>query len=59
MPLPELIPVLETGKRHQAAFFNELYLVGADDLTLDKRFACLSQTGVNLLLQRWSTTTAE
>jgi hypothetical protein len=53
MPLPELIPSLETGKRHQAAFFDEPYLVGPDDLALDKRLACLSQTGVNLLLQRW------
>lgn len=53
MPLPELIPSLETGKRHQAAFFDELYLVGPDDLALDERLACLSQTGVNLLLQRW------
>lgn len=53
MPLPELIPALDTGKRHQAAFFDEPYLVGPDDLGLDKRIACLSQTGVNLLLQRW------
>lgn len=53
MPLPELIPALDTGRRHQAAFFDEPYLVGPDDLALDKRIACLSQTGVNLLLQRW------
>ncbi|MGH3972238.1 MAG: hypothetical protein ACRDS9_02770 [Pseudonocardiaceae bacterium] len=53
MPLPELIPALDTGRRHQAGFFDEPYLVGPDDLTLDKRIACLSQTGVNLLLQRW------
>lgn len=53
MPLPELIPTAETGKRHQAAFFDELYLVRSADLALDKRIACLSQTGVNLLLQRW------
>lgn len=53
MPLPELIPALETGRRHQAAFFDEPYLIGPDDLALEKRIACLSQTGVNLLLQRW------
>lgn len=53
MPLPELIPALQTGRRHQAAFFDEPYLVGPDDLALEKRIACLSQMGVNLLLQRW------
>ncbi len=53
MPLPELVPAVETGRRHQAAFFDELYLVAADDLAADKRSACLSQMGVNLLLQRW------
>lgn len=53
MPLPESIPAVDTGRRHQAAFFDEPYLVGPDDLALDKRIACLSQTGVNLLLQRW------
>lgn len=53
MPLPELIPAVETGKRHQAAFFEEPYLVRSDDLTLDKRITCLSQMGVNMLLQRW------
>lgn len=53
MPLPELIPTLETGRRHQAAFFDEPYLVSPDDLMPDKRIAYLSQTGVNLLLQRW------
>lgn len=53
MPLPELIPDVETGRRHQAAFFDELYLLGSDDLPMDKRIACLSQTGVNRLRQRW------
>ncbi len=53
MPLPELITALETRRRHHAAFFDEPYLVDPDDLSLDKRIACLSQTGVNLLLQRW------
>jgi hypothetical protein len=53
MPLPELVPAVETGKRNQAAFFDELYLVGPGDLDLNKRIACLSQAGVNLLMQRW------
>lgn len=53
MPLPDLNPSVTSGKRHQAAFFDEPYLVGPDDLDLGKRIACLSQTGVNLLLQRW------
>lgn len=53
MPLPLLHPELTTGKRDQTALFDELYLVGPDDLDPDKRVACLSQTGVNLLLQRW------
>lgn len=53
MPLPDLNPGVTSGKRHQAAFFDEPYLVGPDDLDLDKRVACMSQTGVNLLLQRW------
>jgi hypothetical protein len=53
MPLPELIPTVESGRRRQAAFFDEPYLVSPDDLAVDRRIACLSQTGVNLLLQRW------
>lgn len=54
MPLPELVPTVTSAKRHQTAFFDSLYLVGADELDPDKRIACLSQTGVNLLLQRWT-----
>ena len=50
MPLPDLNPSVTTRNRHQAAFFDEPYLVGPDDLDLNKRVACLSQTGVNLLL---------
>lgn len=53
MPLPDLNPSVTSGKRHRAAFFDEPYLIGPNDLDLDKRVACLSQTGVNLLLQRW------
>lgn len=53
MPLPGLIPTLESARRDQAAFFDELYLVSSDELALEKRIAVLSQAGVNLLLQRW------
>lgn len=51
MPLPDLIPTVTSGRRSQAAFFDELYLVSPERLT--SRIACLSQLGVNLLLQRW------
>lgn len=53
MPLPELVPTLASAKRHQAAFFDAPYMIGPDALNLDKRIACLSPIGVNLLLQRW------
>lgn len=51
MPLPDLRPNVETGKRHQAADFDKLELVAPEDLT--DRIASLSPFGVNLLLQRW------
>lgn len=51
MPLPDLIPTVTSGRRNQAALFDTLYLVAPD--TLGDRIACLSQLGVNLLLQRW------
>ncbi len=53
MPLPDLIPTVTSGKRHQAAFFDEPYLVERGALELDSRIACLSLNGVNLLLRRW------
>ncbi len=53
MPLADLVPTVTSGKRHQAAFFDELYLVGPDQLDLQQRVACLSHLGVNLLFQRW------
>lgn len=51
MPLPDLFPDVEGRRRHQAAFFDQLHLTEARALT--QRVACLSQFGVNLLLQRW------
>lgn len=53
MPLPELHPGVDSTKRHQAAVFDQPLLVGPDDLDIEKRVACLSQIGVNLLMQRW------
>lgn len=53
MPLPDLIPDASTDKqRHQAAWFDRLYLVAPDQL--GDRIACLEPIGVNLLLQRWT-----
>lgn len=52
MPLPDLKPDKVKG-RHFAAHFKKLWLVADKDFDLSKRIACLSQTGVNLLLQRW------
>ncbi|MCA1603019.1 MAG: hypothetical protein LC776_15755 [Acidobacteria bacterium] len=52
MPLPSLFTSVDSGRRHQAALFDELYLVDPDKLR-DKRVACMSQFGVNVLLQRW------
>lgn len=52
MPLPELLPSVTSGRRNQAALFDELYLVEPEKLR-GRRVAVLSQFGVNLLLQRW------
>lgn len=51
MPLPNLYPTFTSGRRHQAAFFDQFYLVPPTDL--GSRIACLSPFGVNLLLQRY------
>lgn len=51
MPLPDLRPEMDTNARNQAANFDNLYTVSPSLLT--SRIACLSQFGVNLLLQRW------
>jgi hypothetical protein len=53
MPLPELLPSVDTDERHQAAIFNEIYLASSESLGAGTRVACLSHLGVNLLLQRW------
>ena len=51
MPLPDLRPSVESGKRHQAADFDNLHMANSADLT--ERVACLAPVGLNLLLQRW------
>lgn len=51
MPLPDLRPEVTSQARHQAANFDNLYMVPPDVLTT--RSASLSPLGVNLLLQRW------
>ena len=51
MPLPDLMPSVDFGKRNQAAFFDDTFHVHRDELR--SRVACLSLRGVNLLIQRW------
>lgn len=51
MPLAELI--VDGTPPHYAAFFVDHQLVTAESLDLNRRVACMSQQGVNLLLQRW------
>jgi hypothetical protein len=49
MPLPEMTG----GELHYVASFTSIYLAIPDSLMAANRVACLSPTGVNLLLQRW------
>lgn len=51
MPLPDLYPQYESGRRHAGAFFDHTHHVHPDDLT--DRVACLSLPGMNILMQRW------
>jgi hypothetical protein len=53
MPLPGLIPNVQSNKANQAAFFDDTYHVHPDDLEIQGRIACLSEIGTYLLLQRW------
>ncbi|MEU0793837.1 hypothetical protein ABZ342_27530 [Amycolatopsis sp. NPDC005961] len=52
MPLPLLLGHNEADAGY-VALLNSLYFAKPKDLELDHRIACLSQVGVNLLLQRW------
>jgi hypothetical protein len=49
MPLPEMAG----AESHYIASFTSIYLAIPDSLMAANRVACLSPTGVNLLLQRW------
>ena len=51
MPLAEL--VVDGSPAHYAGFFVDHQLVRPESLDIDRRLACMSQRGVNLLLQRW------
>lgn len=53
MPLPDLFPDGEGGKRNQAIAFEGIYIVSPKTLEEAERKACLSAFGVNLLMQRW------
>lgn len=51
MPLAELL--VDGLPAHYAGFFVDHQLVRPEALDIDRRVACMSQRGVNLLLQRW------
>src|SRR4051812_22852388 len=36
MPLPELVPTATSGKRHQATFFEEIYLLSPEQLDVER-----------------------
>ncbi len=52
MPLPLLLPD-DGDNGHFCAHFPRLLVVAPEDLVQYERIACLSDVGVNLLLQRW------
>ena len=52
MPLVDLRPGTEPP--HYAAFFIDLHVVPRENFDLERRYACLTQKGVNLLMQRWA-----
>ncbi|MBF9073565.1 hypothetical protein [Streptacidiphilus fuscans] len=51
MPLPDL--VVELGSSHAAAMFVQGCYVTPEQLEEGERIACLSTSGINLLMQRW------
>lgn len=51
LPLAELQPTAKP--RHGRAFFDKHHLVTPEELVNGRRVCCLSQTGLNLLMQRW------
>jgi hypothetical protein len=53
MPLPDLKPSGDPLERNQVSLFTEIYMASPESLGAATRVACMSQRGVNLLLQRW------
>jgi len=53
MPLPGLLEAVGGDSGHRAGKFNQILVVTPEDLAAYDRVACLSEVGVNLLLQRW------
>ncbi|OBK13969.1 hypothetical protein [Mycobacterium asiaticum] len=54
MPLADLIPGTEDkASQHYSAMLHMPHLATPAELQAATRIACMSQTGVNLLLQRW------
>lgn len=53
MPLPELLEAVGGDSGHRSGKFNQILVVAPEDLAEYSRVACLSEVGVNLLLQRW------
>jgi len=51
MPLADLI--VDGTPTHYAGFFVDHQLVRPESLDINRRVACMSQRGVNLLMQRW------
>jgi hypothetical protein len=51
MPLTRL--KLDKKPHHYTGYFHKLHLVEAAELSVEKRVACMSQVGVNLVMQRW------
>lgn len=49
MPLPRLV----NSGSHHSAYFHRPDVVPSSEVVREKRIACLSSVGVNLLLQRW------
>lgn len=51
LPLTEL--QAKNKPKHCTAFLHKVHLVNSAEINVDKRIACMSQVGVNLLMQRW------
>jgi hypothetical protein len=54
MPLPDAFTDVASNQRHQAADFRRPQLIGRDEFCLGRRIVCMTEAGVNLLMQRWA-----